>query len=350
MFAMGINQLLNDFSDTVKNEIFNIKSQFNSIEEIINITKRIISPNIRALEFTNKPLMDGNNITNLKNYFHIPDFLLFNNNISQNKDDNNNDNNISLFEIKYYIENVANYPILLKGKKQGAIVCKNWNDVMNAIGNYSWIDGNSFVQKIIYGYEICYAFCAYKGELIECIMMKKSSITFEGKVWIGEISLLTNKNNVNMNENEVDANIHNELYLAIKEFVKLSNWTGGGEIETIKDLTGTIIIQTIMTFISFDFVLGKSWLIDFNPRFPAWIFASSYTLSCNLPALLMKYVFNDLFPNFVGHQNNFIENGINRFNINNSISFIRSIIEEPLINECCNNFKSYKFKFSFSFK
>ena len=42
---------------------------------------------------------------------------------------------------------------------------------------------------------------------------------------------------------------------------------------------------------------GSLWMIDFNVRFPAWIFASSFS-GCNLPAMLIEHaMYNDSLKN-----------------------------------------------------
>lgn len=60
------------------------------------------------------------------------------------------------------------------------------------------------------------------------------------------------------------------MVAALSSFVKSSKWTGGGEIEFVENMS------------------GERFLIDFNPRFGAWIFASSFA-SANLPAELIHY-------------------------------------------------------------
>ena len=53
-----------------------------------------------------------------------------------------------------------------------------------------------------------------------------------------------------------------------RAFVAATAWTGGGEIELIRDAT------------------GRLWLMEINPRFPAWIFGATLA-GVNLPALLV---------------------------------------------------------------
>ena len=56
----------------------------------------------------------------------------------------------------------------------------------------------------------------------------------------------------------------------LRQFCKEYNWTGGGELEYIEDVEG-------------------AWhAIDWNPRFPAWIFGGCYA-GVNLPAALVQH-------------------------------------------------------------
>lgn len=136
-------------------------------------------------------------------------------------------------------------------------------------------------------------------------MMTKASYTDSGKVWSGDLE-------------PVPA----ELCTALVEFVRLTCWTGGGEIEFIEEVVPGIDISfdtsthtdvqsssglflprssvPLSRFSAGDVPLRKHehsdprsdhyptrWVVDFNPRFPAWIFASAYS-GCNLPALLLQ--------------------------------------------------------------
>jgi len=128
--------------------------------------------------------------------------------------------------------------------------------------------------------------------------MTKASYTERGKVWSGDIEPVPPK-----------------LSEALQAFVKETNWTGGGEIEFIEEIVPSGALR-------FDADLNqkkRKWskemfvprssvptrdetqeeasnpllsiqpnrlAVDFNPRFPAWIFASAYS-GCNLPALLI---------------------------------------------------------------
>ena len=129
--------------------------------------------------------------------------------------------------------------------------------------------------------------------------MTKASYTEKGKVWSGDIEP-----------------VPPALSDALQEFVQQTNWTGGGEIEFIEEIvpSGALCFAHMpastdtakFMFLPRSSVptrkvndtrdmperniqpvaLPSRWVVDFNPRFPAWIFASAYS-GCNLPALLV---------------------------------------------------------------
>jgi diaminopimelate decarboxylase len=98
--------------------------------------------------------------------------------------------------------------------------------------------------------------------------MTKVLSTPQGKVWAGDIS-------------HVPDFLLNDLVL----FVKRTEWTGGGEIEFIETIGDQISNQGSVDEMSY-------YVIDFNPRFPAWILGSIYT-GCNLPADLIRQVIEE---------------------------------------------------------
>jgi diaminopimelate decarboxylase len=82
--------------------------------------------------------------------------------------------------------------------------------------------------------------------------MRKRDITPEGKTWAGDVS-------------EVP-----ESFLGpLRQMVRDTNWTGGGELEMVRDAGDQL------------------WLIEMNPRFPAWVHGATIA-GHNLPALLVQ--------------------------------------------------------------
>jgi len=122
-----------------------------------------------------------------------------------------------------------------------------------ALGNMvqqTW-GGDWHLEEHVRGQECGIAFCAVKGRLIDAVFMTKSLQTGEGKTWAGEIS-------------EVPTDIQTHL----EELVRQMEWTGGGELELIQSWN------------------GEFTLMEFNPRFPAWIHGAT-VCGANLPLSLI---------------------------------------------------------------
>lgn len=173
-----------------------------------------------------------------------------------------------MIEIHAFCESVG-YPIMIKGARNGAMQCLSWSEVSSRISNWRCsrqdvsgslgnnedeaVEADLFLQKLVHGAEKTIAFAAVDGELTGCVMMTKYIHTIAGKVWGGAIT-------------PVDV----ETVRRLQTFLDETCWTGGGEIE----------------FIESD--LLEWFVIDFNPRLPAWIMASCFT-GCNLPADLLAH-------------------------------------------------------------
>ncbi|HEY0164131.1 MAG TPA: ATP-grasp domain-containing protein, partial [Sphingomicrobium sp.] len=142
----------------------------------------------------------------------------------------------------------------LKGPYYDASRTPNWESfiaVRNALSKV-WSTDNLFLQAHVSGYEESVMLAAYQGELLGCVSMRKRDITPEGKTWAGDIG-------------DVDPEFKASLRTIIREL----NWSGGGEIEMVRD------------------VAGQRWLLEMNPRFPAWVHGATIA-GHNLPALLVQ--------------------------------------------------------------
>jgi diaminopimelate decarboxylase len=115
-----------------------------------------------------------------------------------------------------------------------------------------WSTERLFLQKHVSGYEESIMLSAYQGELLGAVGMKKRDVTPEGKTWAGEIA-------------EVPA----EFMAPLREMVRQLGWTGGGELEMVRDPA------------------DRLWLLEMNPRFPAWVHGATIA-GHNLPALLVE--------------------------------------------------------------
>lgn len=147
-----------------------------------------------------------------------------------------------------------NWRVWLKGPYYDAARTASW-DAFTAARNALtkvWSTEKLFLQAHVSGYEESVMLSAYRGELLGCVSMRKRDITPEGKTWAGDIC-------------EVPADFEAPL----RRMVKALNWTGGGELEMVRDAAEQL------------------WLLEMNPRFPAWVHGATLA-GHNLPALLVQ--------------------------------------------------------------
>jgi carbamoyl-phosphate synthase large subunit len=153
----------------------------------------------------------------------------------------------------YACAEAMGFPLVVKGKFYDAIVSHTLEQAQKAFYKLSAKWGFPIiVQQFISGTEINIAVLGDgKGNAISIIPMKKLYITDKGKAWAG-ITL------------EDDA-----LIDLAKHFVKATNWKGGCELEIMRTATGVPFIMEI------------------NPRFPAWIYLTAGA-GQNQPAALAR--------------------------------------------------------------
>ncbi|HEV2130340.1 MAG TPA: hypothetical protein VGR27_04535, partial [Longimicrobiaceae bacterium] len=144
--------------------------------------------------------------------------------------------------------------VWVKGPNYEAMRVYDWPSFRGArrVLSDTWGTEQLFVQRHVLGSEESVAFCAYQGELLDCVHMRKQTQTHEGKTWAGRLA-------------EVDPAVFGPLREVLAEL----EWTGGGELEFVRGVDGSL------------------QLIDWNPRFPAWIHAASFA-GHNLPARLVE--------------------------------------------------------------
>ena len=145
--------------------------------------------------------------------------------------------------------------IWLKGPFYEARAVTSWQGLLRAQAElsttWSTLEG-LFIQQHIDGYEESIALCCYHGRLLQGVHMIKREVTPEGKTWAGKIM-----------------EIPNELLGPLQHLVAQLEWTGGAEIEMLRDIE------------------GKRWIMEWNPRFPAWIHGASLCGN-NMPARLIE--------------------------------------------------------------
>jgi len=145
------------------------------------------------------------------------------------------------------------YPLVVKGKYYDAIVANTLEQAQKAFYKISAKWGFPIiVQQYIHGSEINIAAMGDgKGNAISIIPMRKMYITDKGKAWAG-------------------ITLEDEAYIKLAEkFIAATKWRGGFELEIMKTS------------------LDELYIMEINPRFPAWIYLSA-AVGQNQPASLVK--------------------------------------------------------------
>ena len=159
------------------------------------------------------------------------------------------------------------YPLVVKGKYYEATVCQTLEQAQKAFYKLSAKWGTPVIlQEFINGSEVNIAALGDgEGNTVSIIPMRKLFITDKGKAWAG-ITL----------EDE-------RLIELAKKFTKATRWKGGFEIEIM---------------MSSD---GKPYIMEVNPRFPAWIYLS-VGAGQNQPASLVKMALGEKVEPFTTYE------------------------------------------------
>jgi carbamoyl-phosphate synthase large subunit len=147
------------------------------------------------------------------------------------------------------------FPMVVKGRYYEAYIAKSKAQVETYFHklNAKW-GLPVIIQEFVNGTEIDIAGLGDgKGNLVGAIPMRKLYITSNGKGWSGVV--LGDDNLVEM----------------ARKFVKASKWKSGFELELMRTED------------------EKYYVMEVNPRFPAWIFTTA-AAGQNLPAALVKLV------------------------------------------------------------
>ena len=152
------------------------------------------------------------------------------------------------------------YPCLVKGIFYEAVVAHN--DAALEKGAQAISSRWGFpllLQQWVAGEEFDIAIAADgKGSILGMTAMKKMQLTEKGKAWGG-------------------MTIHSKgLFDCARRLVKHLQWRGPMEIEIMRNEK-----------------TDEYYLIEINPRFPAWIFLS-HGAECNLPEILLRHVYEDI--------------------------------------------------------
>ena len=145
------------------------------------------------------------------------------------------------------------YPFLVKGQYYDAYLAYNRNQVNEYFNKISSKWGVPVViQEFIRGTEVnVIALGDGKGNTIGAVPMRKQYITDKGKAW-GGISLSDKK-----------------MLELTRDLIRKTQWRGGMELEIIKTHD------------------NKYYLIEINPRIPAWVYLATAT-GQNMPEAMVK--------------------------------------------------------------
>jgi diaminopimelate decarboxylase len=146
------------------------------------------------------------------------------------------------------------WKVWLKGPYYEAVRTPTWTDLQHwrRVLSKAWATDNLFLQKHVTGYEESIMLSAFRGELLDCVHMRKRDLTELGKTWAG--SALP---------------VDEETVYELRKVIRKLNWSGGAEVEMVRDAA------------------DQMWLLEWNPRFPAWVHGSTIA-GRNLPATLVE--------------------------------------------------------------
>jgi carbamoyl-phosphate synthase large subunit len=145
------------------------------------------------------------------------------------------------------------YPVVVKGKYYDASIAYNPDQVLTYFNKISSKWGLPIIiQQFIYGSEYnVIALGDGKGNTIGAVPMRKQFITDKGKAWAG----------IAIDEKELLQMTH--------DVIKSTKWRGGMELELMKTRE------------------NEFYLIEINPRIPAWVYLA-VGAGQNLPEALVK--------------------------------------------------------------
>jgi len=153
----------------------------------------------------------------------------------------------------FALEKEFSYPFLVKGKYYDAYVAFNAEQAamyFNKIASKWGVP--IIIQEFVRGTEVnVIALSDGKGNTIGAVPMRKLYITDKGKAWSG----------ISIDDEELLKTTH--------QLIKKTKWRGGMELEIIKTAE------------------NKYYLVEINPRIPAWVYLA-VGVGQNLPEALVK--------------------------------------------------------------
>lgn len=154
------------------------------------------------------------------------------------------------------------WDVWVKGRYHDSRRARSWAMLSEARADLSahWDMKDCFVQANVAGDERCITFAAFDGNLLGAAMVEKRLITESGKTWGAEVH-----------------EPPSEMLSKLTTFVRTVQWTGGGELEFIRDRNGI------------------NYIFDLNPRFPAYIHGVTLC-GLNLPGALVGHAWATPLP------------------------------------------------------
>ncbi len=161
------------------------------------------------------------------------------------------------------LRNHFDYPLLVKGKFYDAYLAYNPEQVINHFNKITAKWGVPvIIQEFIRGTEVnVVALGDGKGNTIAAVPMRKQYITDKGKAWGG--ITIGDKNLIELT----------------KRVIKETKWRGGMEFEIIKNVN------------------NEYYLIEINPRIPAWVYLA-VGAGQNIPEALVKLAMGETVPEY----------------------------------------------------
>jgi carbamoyl-phosphate synthase large subunit len=161
--------------------------------------------------------------------------------------------NLGSFSQISKIEDQFDYPVMVKGQFYDAYEANNEEQVKQAFHKLAAKWGLPvIVQEFVKGIEVnVIALGDGEGNTVAAVPMRKQYITDKGKAW-GGITLADEK-----------------MMELTRMIIRKTKWKGGMELELIKTVT------------------GEYYLIEINPRIPAWVYLA-VGAGQNIPDALIK--------------------------------------------------------------
>lgn len=171
---------------------------------------------------------------------------------------------INSMQDMYTIQQNFTYPVVVKGIFYDAYIANNFEEAMSAFNKMRSKWGYPIiVQEYVKGTEFnVVALGDGTGNTVGAVSMRKLYITDKGKGWAG-------------------ITIDDPILLEISyKLIKELKWKSGMELEYMKSSES-----------------GEYYLLEINPRFPAWVYLAP-SAGQNLPYALVKLAFNQHVENF----------------------------------------------------